>query len=72
MDKMKLYAHIEYCLRACARATAHKEVWLHQAFGAVQYHITIRPEDEAEVVCRWNERDKPIFEKLVYGVPITL
>lgn len=72
MDKLKLYAHIEYCLRACARATDHKEVWLHQAFGATQYYIIIRPEDEEEVVRHWNERDKPAFERLIYGKSITL
>ena len=72
MDKMKLYAHIEYCLQACTRATDRKEIWLHQAFGAAQYHIIIHPEDEEEVVRHWNERDKPIFERLVYGISITL
>lgn len=72
MDKLKLYAHIEYCLRACARATDRKEVWLHQAFGAAQYHIIIHPEDEEEVVRHWNKRDKPSFERLIYGKSITL
>ena len=72
MDKLKLYAHIEYCLEACARATDHKEVWLHQAFGAAQYHIIIHPEDEEEVVRRWNDWDKPSFECLIYGNSITL
>ncbi len=72
MDKMKLYAHIEYCLRACAKAIDHKEVWLHQAFGAAQYHIIIHPEDEADVVRRWNEYSKPAFERLIYGNSITL
>lgn len=72
MDKMKLYAHIDYCLRACAKATEHREIWLNQAFGAVQYHILIHPEDEAAVAHRWNERDKPSFERLIYGNTFTL
>jgi hypothetical protein len=70
MDKLKLYAHINYCLRACAED--HKEIWLHQAFGAAQYHLIIHPEDEAEVARRWNERDKPTFERLIYGYSFTL
>lgn len=72
MDKLKLYAHIEYCLRACASATDSKDIWLHQAFGAAQYHLTIHPEDEVDVTRHWNERDKPVFERLIYGKSFTL
>lgn len=72
MDKLKLYAHIEYCQRACARAVDHRDVWLNQAFGAAQYHLIIHPEDEDDVVRHWNERDKPAFERLVYGRSFTL
>lgn len=36
MEKLK--QHIEWCLRWCQRD--NKELWLHQAFGAVQFYIS--------------------------------
>ena len=32
---MELQKFVMYCLRACAKAENNKEIWMHQAFGAV-------------------------------------
>jgi hypothetical protein len=44
---------------------------MHQAFGAVQYHITLIPEDYERVEELWNKY-KPQFERKVYGVSFEL
>ena len=51
----KLNEWILYCLRACERAENNKLIWMHQAFGAVQYHITLIPEDYDKVDELWNK-----------------
>ena len=67
----KLIAHIMYCLRACVKAEHNKEIWLHQAFGAVQYHINLFPGDFELVEAKWNEL-KPHFERHIYGISFDL
>jgi hypothetical protein len=67
----KLNEWIMYCLRACERAENNKLIWMHQAFGAVQYHITLVPEDYERVEKLWNKY-KPQFERKVYGVSFEL
>ena len=42
---MELQKFVMYCLRACTKAENNKEIWMHQAFGAVQYHINLLPEE---------------------------
>ena len=67
----KLNEWILYCLRACERAENNKLIWMHQAFGAVQYHITLVPEDYEKVEELWNKY-RPQFERKVYGVSFEL
>ena len=67
----KLERFVMSCLRDCANATSRKEIWMHQAFGAVQYHILLLPEDYEMVEELWNKY-KPQFERKVYGVSFEL
>ena len=57
----KLNEWILYCLRACERAENNKLIWMHQAFGAVQYHITLIPEDYEMVEKLWNKYPSPVL-----------
>lgn len=67
----KLNEWMLYCLRACERAENNKLIWMHQAFGAVQYHIALIPEDYERVEELWNKY-KPQFERKVYSVSFEL
>ena len=69
MEKLKNF--VISCLRDCAKATNNKEIWMHQAFGAVQFYIIENPDDYAEVAQMWGEM-KPQFERKVYGVSFEL
>lgn len=63
----KLRRHFIYCADNCYKTTINKEIWLHQAFGALQYHITLFPEDFEVLEKEWNEKWKPFFEREIYG-----
>lgn len=39
-----------------------------QAFGGVQLFCELNPDLECEAVNLWNDKYKPQFEKIVYGV----
>lgn len=43
-------------------------VFYNQAFGAVQYHSFLYPNQHSELEKLWNETYKPQFEHYVYGV----
>ena len=67
----KLKTHMDYCLSQCERD--HKELWLHQAFGAVQYVCLLCDPKDFEKVCQiWNEQYKPSFEIAIWGSSLTL
>ena len=42
--------------------------FLNQAFGAVQYHSFLFPNEHQKLEKLWNETYKPQFEHYVYGV----
>lgn len=60
----KLREFVMSCLRDCAKATNHKEIWMHQAFGAVRFYISEHPEEYEEVAGMWSEL-KPYFEQKI-------
>ena len=68
---MELQKFVMYCLRACAKAENNKEIWMHQAFGAVQYHINLFPEQYEAIAEMWNGL-KPHFESHIWGTKLSL
>ena len=69
MEKLKSF--VMSCLRDCTKATNNKEIWMHQAFGAVQFYIIENPDDYAEVAQMWEEM-KPHFERQIWHLTFTL
>ena len=67
----KLREFVMSCLRDCTKATSHKEIWMHQAFGAVQFYISEHPEEYDEVADMWSKL-KPHFEHKIWGVSFEL
>lgn len=63
--KKKLVEHIEWCLKMCAIDSSR--IWFDQAFGAVQFAITISDEkDFEELNALWEEyREK--FTEMIWG-----
>lgn len=63
--KEKLVKHIERCLEMCAITSVRD--WMDQAFGAVQFAITISDEkDFEELDALWDEyREK--FIEMIWG-----
>ena len=59
------------CLRDGANATSRKEIWMQQAFGAVQFYISEHPEEDEEVAAMWSKL-KPHFEHGIWGVSFEL
>lgn len=53
------------CLRDCANATNRKEIWMQQAFGAVQFYISEHPEEYEEVTAMWSKL-KSHFEHRIW------
>lgn len=56
---------LKYCLSQAKRA--NPLVFMHQAFGAVQYYLFVWADEEEEVSAMWDVY-KPQFEELIYGV----
>ena len=65
----KLQQFVMSCLRDCAKNP--KELWIHQAFGAIQYYILENPDDYEAVSQMW-ENIKPHFERNIWGVNLSL
>lgn len=65
MEELNVF--VMRALRACSKTTHNKELWMHQAFGAIQYHVTVFPEDYEEVSAYWAKM-KPLFEREIYGI----
>lgn len=70
MDKLK--QHIEWLLAQCRKDS--KELWMHQAFGAVQFYAMIIESREAyeELEAMWNNIYKPAFESCIWGQKMSL
>ena len=59
---------IQDCLRNCMRLdNRNKEIWLNQAFGAVQFYIIQNPDSFDEVEKMWAGY-KRRFEFQIWGV----
>jgi hypothetical protein len=58
---------LDYCLNGCKNANDQclREIYFCQAFGAVQYHIFMFPNDEKKVENLWDVY-KPQFEAEIY------
>lgn len=56
---------LKYCLSQAKRA--NPLVFMHQAFGAVQYYLFVWEDEQEEVEVLWDVY-KPQFEELIYGV----
>lgn len=56
---------LKYCLSQAKRASPL--VFMHQAFGALQYYLFVWADEEEEVSALWDVY-KPQFEELIYGV----
>ena len=69
MEKLKSF--VMSCLHDCANAIDRKEIWMHQAFGAVQFYIFEHPEEYEKVAVMWSEL-KPHFEHIIWGVSFEL
>lgn len=67
----KLHHFVMSCLRLCAKSDNNKEIWIHQAFGAVQFYINEHPEEYEEVAAMWNNI-KPHFERNIWGINLSL
>lgn len=67
----KLREFVTSCLHECAKATNRKEIWMHQAFGAVQFYISEHPEEYEEAADMWPKL-KPHFEHKIWGVSFEL
>lgn len=71
--KHRLICYIEKNLdlasQAPDRATAQN--WYSQAFGALSFYsystYDTAPQDEAELIERWNNEWRPKFEEIVWG-----
>lgn len=66
---MTITEYVESLLRNCKRCP--NEAFLHQAYGAVNYHIMTRehnPKEDNELCERWETEWKPEFEKLIWGI----
>ena len=46
-------------------------IWLHQAFGAVQFACMARPDLEEEIGELWDDW-KPLFELSIYGIALNI
>ncbi len=69
MDKLR--QHLMWCLQRCAKD--HKELWLHQAFGAVQFYaMTLDNHDFTELETLWNVEFKPHFERHIWGQSLSI
>ena len=68
---MELQKFVMYCLRACAKAENNKEIWIHQAFGAVQFYIIEHPEEYEAVEAMWRSI-KLQFERNIWGINLNL
>ena len=69
MEKLKGF--VMSCLHDCANYTERKEIWIHQAFGAIQFYVLEHPEEYEEVADMWS-RLKPRFEHEIWGVSFEL
>ena len=67
----KLCQFVTGCLRLCAKSETNREIWIHQAFGAVQFYIVEHPEECEEVAAMWN-KFKPHFERNIWGINLSL
>lgn len=56
---------LKYCLSQAKRA--NPMVFMHQAFGALQYYLFVWADEQEEVEALWFIY-KPQFEELIYGV----
>ena len=66
---MTITEYVESLLRNCKRYPS--EAFLHQAYGAINYHIMARehnPKEDNELYERWETEWKPEFEKLIWGI----
>ena len=68
---MKLQEFVMTCLRRCAKAEKNKEIWMHQAFGAVQFYIEEHPEEYEAVAKMWDTL-RPHFETHIWGINMNL
>ena len=70
MDKLK--QHIDWLLAQCQKDG--KELWIHQAFGAVQFYAMIVEDREVynEMEFIWNNVYKPAFERCIWGQKLSL
>lgn len=65
-----LINYLDYQMRM-TKATenlTYRKTFYEQAFGAVQYHLFLYPNDQEKIELLWGEVYRPQFEKLVYGV----
>lgn len=66
---MSIIDYINNLLHDCKRNP--NECYLHQAYGAINYHIMTRehdPKEDNELFERWTNEWKPTFENIIYGV----
>lgn len=67
----KLHQFVMGCLRLCSKSETNKEIWIHQAFGAVQFYIVEHPEEYEKVAEMW-DKIKPHFERNIWGINLSL
>ena len=59
------------CLSLSAKKEHNKEIWIHQAFGAIQFYIIEHPDSYEAVSKFWNSV-KPHFERNIWGINLSL
>lgn len=72
MKEGALRQHIKWCLERCRQDG--KALWMHQAFGAVQFYGTVcqDSEEHARIEKMWNSHYKIEFEEILYGQSLSV
>ena len=65
MKTKTLATYVEHQLAMCR--ISPDEAFLKSAFGAVEYHLWMYHENNAEIYDLWENKWKPEFEKLIWG-----
>lgn len=62
---------VRHCLADCIRTNYNREIWINQAFGAVQFYIIQNPDEYEDVDKMWSKY-KPQFEYHIWGISFEL
>ena len=58
---------IERKLDASRRYPQYANTFFSQAFGALEYHCAVHPENESDLICVWKETYYDAFNAIIFG-----